>query len=797
MPPKPLPAADLAVRIDPKTFTFETTADLPDLDEPLGQERAVTALKFGASIQQKGYNLFVTGAPGAGKHGAVKTLLEAMAREMDAPCDWAYVFDFRQPRKPRALKLESGLGAALAATMAELVDDVRTAIPAVFEGEDYRGRRQAAEAQVNAQAGAAFDALSRKAEPLGFAVINTQTGPSIMPVRDGKVMTPEEFNALPDLEAQLAHLNDLRGDLEGIVAKFPIWERLRRDAVRVLNRDLVRRAIEPLVGEARARVVHSHAAQLYLDEVQEDIVENIESFLKETADTKKDGEGRMPQTPPPENPFWRYDVNVLVSNAPNNGAPVIYEAYPTLGNLVGRLEMIAQFGTLVTNFTMIRPGALHRAYGGFLMLDAVEVLQQPMAWEALKRALRRESVQIESIERAAGMSAAISIEPAAIPMNAKIILFGDRMTYAMLRARDPDFFDLFKVQVDFSEVIARTPETMQGTAQLLGAIARRANLKPLDPSAVARSIEASIRLAGNRDKLSMMVSDLADTLREADHFARQADRDAVNAEDIERAIQAQDYRAALPKERTMEAITEGTMMIDVHGTRIGQVNGLSVLDLGNIAFGRPARISARVRAGSGKVIDIEREVALGGSLHSKGVLILSSYLASHFVPEKPLALAASLVFEQSYGGVDGDSATVAELMALLSAIAEVPLRQDIAVTGSLNQHGEVQAVGGVNEKIEGFFDLCAERGLTGTQGVALPAANVRHLMLKAPVRAAVEAGLFNVWPLVTIEDAIELLSGMPAGTRMRGRFPAGSFNRLVADRLLRWASKKSATAQPD
>jgi lon-related putative ATP-dependent protease len=791
MPPVPLKPEDAAIRIDAKEFKFKSTENLPDQDIAVGQDRAVSAMQFGAGIKQKGYNLFVTGAPGAGKHLAVRGFLETLAKDQDAPCDWAYVFDFKNPRKPRALQLDSGFAKALRDTMLDLIDDLKTAIPSIFESDEYHGRRKAIDAEINTESAAAFQALGQKAEPLGFGLLSTQNGPAILPVKDGKVLEPQEFNALPDLETRLSAMRALREDLEAILAKAPIWERARRDRIRALNRDLVRRSIQPLMQEAKDKVIHSKSAQDYLRDVDADIVEHIELFLRDQTEARKEPDGRAPPGPQPEeNPFWRYEINILVSNGPNDGAPVIYEPHPTLANLVGRVELVAQFGTLVTDFSMIRPGALHRAYGGYLLLDADELLTQPMAWDALKRALRRETVVIESIDRAAGVAAAVSIDPDPIKMNAKIVLFGDRRIYAMLRERDPDFFDLFKVLVDFSELVDDTPANREGIVRLIGTIARRSGLLPLDPSGVAKTLELSKRNAGDRRKFSVVVSGIADVLREADHAAKAAGKDLISALYIDGAVRAMEHRVALPKERHHEIVARGTILLDVAGARVGQVNGLSVLDAGDIAFGKPARITARVRAGDGKVIDIEREAQLGGRLHSKGVLILSSYLASHYLPEKPLSLSASLVFEQSYGGVDGDSATVAELLALLSAITEVPLNQALAVTGSLNQHGQVQPIGGVNEKVEGFFDICAARGLTGEQGVAIPATNVENLALKSHVIDAMAKGRFRIWPLVTIDDAIELFTRLKAGGKTKGAFPRGSFNRKVADRLALFAAKK-------
>jgi len=482
-----------------------------------------------------------------------------------------------------------------------------------------------------------------------------------------------------------------------------------------------------------------------------------------------------------------------VDHSETKGAPVVYEDHPTFLNLIGRIEHIAQMGALITDFNLIKPGALHRANGGYLIVDAREVLLQPYAWEGLKLALRSRELRIESLGQALSLISTVSLEPEPIPLDVKIVLIGERLLYYLLYQYDPDFSELFKVEADFNEELVRTPENTQLYARLIATMARNENLRPFSRDAVACIIERSARMAGDGTRISIHLGGLADLLREANFWAGDNGHTAITRADVQRAIDEQIRRADRVRERMQEQILRGKVLIDTQGERIGQINGLSVIDLGNFAFGVPSRITARVRMGKGEVIDIEREVELGGPIHSKGVLILSSFLGTRYSAERPLSLWASLVFEQSYSGVEGDSASLAELCALLSALARVPIQQSWAVTGSVNQHGQVQPIGGVNEKIEGFFDICKQRGLTGDQGVIIPAANVDHLMLRQDVVDAVAAGQFRIVAVENVDEAIELLTGVPAGERDEsGAFPPGSVNQRVEGRLIDLAEKQRA-----
>lgn len=561
-------------------------------------------------------------------------------------------------------------------------------------------------------------------------------------------------------------------------------------------------ATDHLVDELRRRFADLPEVLDYLAAVERNVVDTADEFLVGAG--RREGEGEAGPAPGPaadptamlrtisgETPaFRRFRVNVLVDHAGSKGAPVVYEDNPTQPNLVGRAEYAAQLGALVTDFTLIRAGALHRANGGYLVLDALRLLQQPYAWEALKRALRSREIRIETQGQMLSMVSTLSLEPAPIPLELKVALVGDRMLYYLLAASDPDFLELFKVQADFEQQVERTPETVATYARLLATLARRERLLPLEAGAVARLLDEAARIAGDAAKLSTHMRSLSDLLREADHYAAVSGGGAIRAPDVERAIEARRRRAGRVRERVLEEIRDGTILIATDGEVVGEVNGLSVLQLGDFAFGQPSRITAVVRLGRGEVVDIEREVELGGPLHSKGVLILAGFLGSRYAPDRPLTLHASLVFEQSYAGVEGDSASLAELCALISSIGELPLRQALAVTGSVDQHGRVQPVGGVNEKIEAFFDVCASRALTGLQGVVIPAPNVRHLMLADDVVAAVRTGKFWVWAVETVDQALELLTGLPAGGRLPdGSWPEESINGRVAERLAALADR--------
>jgi lon-related putative ATP-dependent protease len=695
------------------------------------------------------------------------------------------------------LALPAGRGVELQKDMDQLIEDLHGAIPGVFESNEYRTRAQGIEEDVNQQQEQALKTIQESAERKNIALIQTPTGFTLAPVRDGETLSLEEFKRLPEKERKRieADTEELQQQLGVTLSEAPQWQKNARDRMGRLNREMAGATVSHLVEALVQKYSGLETVLAFLNEVREDVINNFRHFLHE--DERKSSIFGIPVPSQGEGLSWlnRYRVNILVTHNDNHAAPVVYEDLPSYNNLLGRVEHQAQLGALMTDFTMIRAGALHRANGGYLILDALKILTQPFAWEALKRTLQAGEIRIESLAQLTSLISTVSVEPQPIPLDIKVILLGERHIYYLLAQLDPEFSELFKVAVDFDDRMDRDTESQQLYARLIAGVIKREKLKPFDRSAVARVIEQSARLLGDSEKLATHMRSLADLLQESDYWAARRQAGTVGRDDVQRAIDTRVYRVDRIRERIQEEILRGTLLIDTDGGHTGRVNGLSVLDLGHFMFGRPSRITAQVRLGDNQVIDIEREVELGGPIHSKGVFILSAFIGSRFLPDQPLALSASLVFEQSYGEVEGDSASAAELFALLSALADLPLRQSLAVTGSVNQHGEIQPIGGVNEKIEGFFDVCAARGLNGEQGVVIPASNVKHLMLREDVRAAVEAGQFAVYAIDRVDDGMELLTGLPAGERDQdGVFPQGSVNRCVEDTLARYADSMRAFA---
>jgi lon-related putative ATP-dependent protease len=801
--PKPsgiaaLEPRQLRVTTDAKALGFKTTPELEPLSALIGQERALGAIKFGAEMPQRGYNMFVLGPSGFGRHTAIKTLLGERADELPAPDDWVYVNNFTIAHKPKALRLPAGKAIRFRDAMNELVNDLRVAVPAAFQADEYRERRRSLEAEFEEQHEQAFETLREKADAENVAILRTPMGFALAPMSDGKVIKPEVFNALPEATRTEMEekINRLQEDLRDVLERMPAIEKEHRDQLRKLNADTAGTVVDASIGSIAGRFAEIAPITEHLKEVRDDLVARAELFLERT---QAELESPFPEATGPgvrDARFSRYLVNVMVANdqdGDTTGAPLIIEDHPTLANVVGRIEHQSQQGALVTNFTMIRPGALHRANGGYLVLDARKVLSEMFTWEALKRALRNECITIVSPAEQLSLVSTVSLEPEPIPLKLKVVLIGERLIYYLLAELDPEFAELFKVQVDFNEELRRTPDNVALYARLIASICAREKLLPFNAAAVAAVIDEAVRMAEDAERISLEVGRLGDLLREADHWARQANRKAVTDAHVLEAVANQIHRADRLRELSHDHITRGTLLVDTEGEAVGQVNGLSVIGLGNFSFGRPTRITARTRVGSGKVVDIERETKLGGPLHSKGVLILTGFLAANFSLDAPMSLWASLVFEQSYGGVEGDSASSAELYALLSSLSGLPIRQSLAVTGSVNQHGEVQAIGGVNEKIEGFFDICVTRGLTGHQGVLVPASNVKHLMLRKDVVEAVRSKQFAIWPVTTIEQGIELLTGVPAGERgPGGSYPAESVYGRVEDTLGRYAAIRKA-----
>ena len=788
---QPLTADKLYRPTDLSSLSFSTTAELKPIDGLLGQSRASEAIRFGTRIENVGFNLFVIGPNGARMPEAIKSVLAEDVAAKPSPSDWVYVNNFIDADKPIAIELPAGRARNFHEAMHKLIDDLKIALPAVFQSEDYQTRHGAIDEGFQKKQGEAFSALRDKAAVKDIVILRTPLGFALAPAHNGQVVPPEEFSAWPEAKRReiQAAIETLEKDLEHIVHQIPQWEKQRRDEIRQLNRETAKYAVDQLIDEAKATFSDIPRVIQHIEAVRTDLVENVGMFIVKS----EEGESNSSELRP-GSPFDRYEVNVLVTrDGREPSVPIVEELHPTLGNLIGRIEYVSLHGALVTNFRLIKAGAMHRANRGYLLLDARSVLLEPFSWAALKRTLRRGEIVIEDVARFMGFTSTISLEPDPIPLKVKVILFGDRQLYFLLAAFDPELTEQFKVLADFENDIARTPENETSLARLVASIAHRDGLNALDREAVAAVLEHAARLAEHANKLSLVIEQLRETLIEANFYAQEEKRSVISRADVDRALISRIRRVARLRDRMQEAVLEKVALIDTTGAQVGQVNGLSVIELGGFAFGRPTRITCQVRPGTGKVVDIEREVELGGPVHSKGVLILSGFLAGRFALDTPMSLFASLVFEQSYSGVEGDSASSAELYALLSALADVPLRQDLAVTGSVNQHGEVQAIGGVNEKIEGFFDICQARGLSGTQGVLIPQANVQHLMLRKDVIEACTAGRFAVYPIATVNEGIALLTGVVAGERdSSGSYPTGSLNCRVEDQLRSFARIRSS-----
>ncbi len=773
---------DLAWRCDPNQFEFITTEELPTLDGTIGQDRALTAIEFGLGVKNGGYNIFILGEPGTGRSSTIKNILNARAKDEPVPDDWCYLHDFDDGTRPRAMRLPAGIGKDLHKDVEELVQRLAEEIPKVFESKEYEEQKNRIATEFQEKNKKLFQDLEQQANESGFVLQRTVSGLVLVPIRGERPLSQQEYEDLSDDErSELDRKGEvLHAQLNEVHRQVRELEKEMRIVTTKMEKDILLFAVGHLLEDLEKKYHDQPPVLEHFAACKKDILDRIEELRPSSG----------PQLPfanlkgGQEVSFERYRVNLFIDNSDRSGAPVVYEANPTYFNLFGRVEHIIQMGNASTNFTMIKPGALHRANGGYLILDCREVLINLFSYEALKRCIRNKEVKIEDLMEQYRLLATVSLKPQPIPLSCKIIMIGPPFLYYLLYRLDEDFRKYFKVKADFSNMMKNTWENVQQYALFVATQCSDEQLLPFDPTGVARLVEYSARLTEDKQRLSSRFIELADLIRESSFYAVRQGKQRVDAGHVDLALEAKVYRSNQLEERIQDYMENGTILVDTDGAVVGQINGLSVYLLGDYSFGKPSRLTVRTFIGKGGMVNIEREAKLSGPIHDKGVLILSGFFGDRYAQDKPLALAASICFEQSYGGIDGDSASSTELYALLSSLSGAPIRQDIAVTGSVNQRGEVQAIGGVNEKIEGFFTLCKANGLTGSQGVIIPKSNVQNLMLKDEVIEAVRNGQFSVWAVATIDEGIEILTGVPAGERdAAGHWPAGSINQLVDQRL--------------
>ena len=784
-----LPAERLRNVVDPHALQCRATDTVSPMKEILGQKRAVNALKFGLDIKEKGFNVYAAGAPGTGKTTAVKSYLDEMAKVQPVPYDWCYVYSFRDSYHPKALRLPPGKGKELKKDMESILSEARKGIPNAFEGKDYIAKISSLNKVYENERQEAFSKLEEMALSKNFMLQITPVGPIFVPLVKGKPMAEEAFSALDAKTKKALQENQetLNAEMRETVRVLREEEHKLKEEISKLNKDVALYAIGHLTEHLVEKYKDLPDVIAYIKEVQNDFVQNLEQFRRKTE--------AQPQIPFPfpwmaEPTFKKYEVNVIVDNSDLKGAPVIVEQNPNYNKLFGRLEKEAQLGMLTTDFTMIIAGSIHKANGGYLVLRVEEVLRDAILWNSLKSALKGSKITIEEPAERLGYIAVKSLAPEPIPLEVKVVLIGDWQIYQLLLAYDPEFIELFKVKAEFDTTMDRTDDRIREYVSLICTICEKEKLKHLDSTGVAKIVEYSSRLAEDQTKLSTRFAVITDVLREASYYAAEDSSKYINAGHIKRAVEERVFRSNLIHEKIKEFIERGIFLIDTKGEAVGQINGLSVISLGDVSFGRPSRVTASVSLGREGVVDIERKVRMGGPIHSKGVMILAGFLGQRYAQDKPLSLSARLVFEQSYEGVEGDSASSTELYSILSRLADVPIKQSLAVTGSVNQNGEVQAIGGINQKIEGFFEVCKAQGLTGQQGVVMPESNVQNLMLREEVLEAVKNGQFHIYAVKSIDEGIEVLTGVKGGTRLQdGSFEKGSINYRVDQKLREMAEK--------
>ena len=782
---------------DPNQFKFETTEEVPPLQGMVGQDRGVSAVKFAFDIKTHGFNMFVAGPTGTGRNSTVRAFVTEQAKTEPVPEDLCYVHNFKDADNPNAIILPAGMGCGLVKDMDALVETAKREIPRAFESENYEKRRNDILDEVQQERNRMLTDLQHRAEEMGLAIEMTTVGIATIPMVHGKPLSREDFEKRPDsLKKEIEERShQLQGLIQQVLARGRKLEKEANERIEQLDREVALFAVGHLLDELRDRYKKFDEVVDYLQQVQDDMMDSLRDF-KAAEKPKVEIPGLEELIAGPS--FDRYRVNLIVDNEQQEGAPVVVENNPTYYNLIGRVDFKARLGALTTDFSMIKSGAMHKANGGYLILQAMDVLINPMSWDALKRAIRSSEVRIENIAEHYGLIPTSTLKPEPIPVKVKVVLIGNPLIYHLLYALDEDFRKLFKVKADFDTEMSRSDEHVEKYAQFIASRVRDAELKQFHKSGVAKIIEYGSRLIQDKEKLSTRFIEIADIVSEASYWASRNGNKYVMAEDVQKAIDEKVFRSNLIERKIQELIEEGVIMIDTDGEKIGQVNGLSVYTIGDYMFGRPSRITARTYIGKTGVENIERETKMSGPIHNKGVLILAGYLSGKYADDKPLPLGASLTFEQLYEGVEGDSASSTELYALLSSLADLPAKQSIAVTGSVNQRGEIQPIGGAIQKIEGFYEVCKALGLTGDQGVIIPHQNVRHLMLKDEVVDAVRDGKFHVWPIKTVDEGIEILTGVPAGEKdEQGNYPSDSVHGRANRKLQEFAEKLKEYAVPE
>jgi len=767
----------------PGFIACESTFELEPLLEIIGQDRAVQALRFGLDIKEEGFNIYVAGMPGTGKKTAIVTFLEQRAKEMPVPPDWCYVWNFEDDEKPKALSLPKGMGSQFRDDVTKFVEEMKKALVAAFESEDYANRRDETLKKFEDQKAELMKELNQKALEAGFALQRSEIGTLIIPVINGQLINEQQFAILPQkIKDEIGENRKLlQDDLRSAFRQFREIDREAEAAIDSFNREVANYAMDHLLQALKDKYGGIMDCDKYLDSVRDDILANLDQITGSQKEPESPFPFLMRQTP---DPTERYKVNLIVDNSKLEGAPVVIEMNPSHNRVFGTTEKEARFGALVTNYTMIRSGTAHEANGGYLVIPVEELARNPGSYESLKRTIVNKKLEIEELAERMGFVTTRSLRPEPIPFDAKVILVGDSRIYYMLYQLDPEFKKIFKVKAEFDTTMDRDEENVQEYAKFMCTLCNKENLKHLDLMGIAAVVEYSSRLASDQEKLSTQFAEVSDIIREANFYAQEDGSDVISEDHVRQAVEAKVYRSNLIEEKLEEMIERGTVLVDTDGEKVGQVNGLAVMGIGDYMFGKPSRITASVGVGKEGIIDIERQAEMGGPTHTKGVHILTGFLTNRYAKKHPLSVTARLTFEQSYSGVDGDSASSTETYTMMSALSGVPIKQGLAVTGSVNQKGGVQAIGGVNQKIEGFYELCKFRGLDGSHGVVIPESNVKNLMLKEEVVEAIKEGKFHIYPVKAIDEGIEVLTGVPAGElREDGAYPADTINHLVQRKL--------------